>query len=145
VIRLLILAAALSPAALSAQTPPAPKPAPIKLVPGPQRAPLSDEGRTIAAKIYGTPDPRSTQLAADLAALRAERAAMVAAPPIDLDRLEALLRKEEALQAESRTRANDRLMTLLRALPEPDRIIMLQNMANPPKTVTAKPATPPPR
>lgn len=130
-------------AASSAQPAPAPRPAPVKLVAGAARTPLSDEGRTIAAKIYGTPDPRSQQLAADLAALRAERAAMVATPPIDLDRLETLLRKEEALQAESRTRANDRLITLLRALPESDRVIMLQNMANPPKPASGKPAPPP--
>ncbi len=130
-------------AALSAQAVPTPRPAPVKLVPGPVRAPLSDEGRSVAAKVYGTPDPRSQQLVAELAALRAERAVLTAVAPIDLDRLEALLRKEEALQAESRTRANDRLMTLLRALPEPDRVIMLQNMAIPAKAAGAKPLTPP--
>ncbi|MDB5687514.1 MAG: hypothetical protein JWR77_2103 [Rhizorhabdus sp.] len=143
-IRFSLLATILLPSALLAQTVAAPKPTPVKIVAGPQRAPLSDEGRTIAAKIYGTPDPRSQQIAADLAALRAERTAMVAVSPIDLDRLEAVLRKEEALLAEARTRANDRLMTLLRALPEADRIITVQNMAIPPKPA-AKPATTPPR
>jgi hypothetical protein len=118
-----------------------PKAAPVQLVEGPKRAPLSDEGRAIQARIYGAPDPRMSQLNGDLAALRAERANLTRTPPVDLDQLEALLRREETILAEVRTRNNDRLMALLRALSEPDRQIMFENMNIPAR----KPVMPIPR
>lgn len=111
-IRLSLIALALSPTIALAQTPPRAKVPPVQLVQGPQRAPLSVEGRAIQARIYGAQDPQLAQWNSDLAALRAQRMAMTEAPPVDLDQLDALLRKEE----------------LLRALSEADRNVVLQNM-----------------
>lgn len=138
ILPLMLVTAAVSPAV----TPKAP---PVQLVESAKRLPMSDEGRAIAAKMYSTPDPRSAQIASDLSALRAERAMMIGTPPVDIDRLEVLLRKEEALTAEGRTRADDRLLGLLRALPEADRAIMLQNLLNAQKGPPAKPGTMPTR
>jgi hypothetical protein len=137
VIRLSLIVLAVSPTILLAQMPArtkVPSAAPVQLVQGPQHMPLSDEGRTIQARIYGVPDPQLVQMNADLAALREQRARMIAMPPVDLDQLDGLLRREESLMGQIRTRNNDRLMELLRALPEPDRLTTLQNMnAAPPK------------
>lgn len=131
---------------LSATVPSAPpRTPPVQLVESAKRLPMSDEGRAIAARLYSTPDPRSAQIAIDLSALRAERAQMIATPPIDIDRLDALLRKEEALTAEARSRANDRLLAMLRALPEPDRAVMLQNLLNAQKNSASRPAVTPTR
>jgi hypothetical protein len=138
ILPLMLVAAAASPAA-------APKAPPVQLVESAKRIPMSDEGRAIAARMYNTPDPRSAEVAGDLAALRAERALMITTPPVDIDRLEALLRKEEALTAEARVRADDRLLVLLRALPEADRVIMLQNLLNAQKGPVARPGAMPPR
>lgn len=123
----------------------APRTPPVQLVESAKRLPMSDEGRAIAARLYSAPDPRSAQIAIDLSALRAERAQMIATSPIDIDRLDALLRKEEALTAEARTRANDRLLAMLRALPEPDRAVMLQNLLNAQRNSATKPAVTPTR
>lgn len=144
VIRLSLIVLSLSPTILVAQTSSrtkVPPPAPVQLVQGPQRMPLSAEGRAIQARIYGTPDPQLVQLNADLAALREQRTQMIAMPPVDLDQLDGLLRREEALMGQIRTRNNDRLMELLRALPDADRLTMLQNMniAPPKKAATVIP------
>ncbi len=116
---------------------------PLALAPGIKRGTLSPEGRTIAARIYGAPDPHITELQSQIAALKAERAALIASPPIDLDKLEPMLRQEELLSTELRARLNDRLMLLLRQLPEADRAIALQNMANPARPQSSVPAVKP--
>lgn len=119
----------------------APKPQPQGL----KRITLSPEGRAIAARIIGTADPRSTQIQTDMAAVRKQKLDLIGGQTIDVDKLEPLLRKEEALQSEFRTRQNDRLLVLLRALPDSDRIALLHSMTNPAKPDGAKapvPATP---
>jgi hypothetical protein len=146
-LRLIAAALLTMPVAGAAQTaaPPAAKPAarpaPVQLTPQPRRAALSPEGRAIASKIYATPDPRYAQLSNDIANLRTQRAMLIATQPIDLDKLEEMLRREETVQAEMRTRVNDRLMTLLRALPPADLAPMLQSINQP---RTAAPAAPAP-
>ncbi len=139
--RIVLLAGLLlAPAIATAQVAPRPaKPAPVQLTTQPRRATLSPEGRAVTQRIYGTPDPRMAELTASLAALKADRVQLITSLPVDLDRLEALLRKEETLQAEFRTRTNDRLMALLRELPEIDRAAMLQNMANPARPTSSIP------
>jgi len=135
---------ALSVGADAAAPPAAPvtRPAPLALAPGVKRGVLSPEGRTITARVYGTPDTRIGQLQAEISAIRQQRTALIARTPIDLDKLEPLLRQEELLQTELRSRNNDRLMLLLRSLPEVDRVVVLQNMANPARPQSsAKPAT----
>jgi uncharacterized membrane protein len=139
VILTLMLVAAVASPAVTIKAPP------VQLVESAKRIPMSDEGRAIAAKMYSTPDSRTAQITSDLVALRTERAQMIVTPPVDIDRLEALLRKEEALTAEARVRADDRLLVLLRALPEADRAIMLQNLLNAQKVPVAKPGSMPTR
>jgi len=119
----------------------APKPQPQ----GPRRIVLSPEGRAIASRIVGSADPRIAQIQTDIAAIRKQKMDLIGGSTIDVDTLEPLLRKEEALQAEFRTRQNDRLLVLLRALPDNDRVALLHSMTNPVNPDGAKasaPATP---
>lgn len=145
-LRIALLALLAVPAIAMAATPPAttakPAPAaPLTLAPGAKRAAMSPEARTIAARIYGTPDPQIAKLQADIAALRQQRLQLISTMPIDIEKLDPLLRQEELLQTELRTRNNDRLMLFLRSLPEADRYPALQNMMNPVKPQSsAKPA-----
>lgn len=143
-LKMLAIAAALPCAALAAPTPapkaaPAAKPAPLPLTPGARRITLSAEGRTIAQRIMSVPDPRVGQIQAEMTSIRAEKLKMIGGPAVDVEALEPILRREEALQTELRTRQNDRLMTLLRALSDPDRVALLQNLANPAKPQSSKP------
>ena len=71
------------------------------------------------------------------------------AEPVDLDKLDVSLRRELALTAEARSRDNDRLLMILRALSESDRIAYLQrsiqvtrspNAPSPGTTAPGKPA-----
>ncbi|MBP8234466.1 MAG: hypothetical protein KAY22_19405 [Rhizorhabdus sp.] len=120
--------------------------APLPLVPGARKITLSAEGRTIAARVFGEADPRTGQIQAELAQLKQQKLEVVGAASIDVDKLEGVVRKEEALQSELRTRQNDRLLSLLRALPEGDRAALVQALVNPAKpqnsaaAVPAKPA-----
>jgi len=107
-----------------------------------RRITLSAEGRTIAARILGTADPRSTQIQTEMAAVRQQKMDLIAGTAIDVEKLEPLLRKEEALQAEYRTRQNDRLLSLLRALPDSDRVALLHSMTNPARPDGTKPPVP---
>jgi len=137
-----VMLAAAAPAATKAApsrsaTPAAPEP--MALTPGAKRINLSPEGRAIASKIMGAPDPRLPQLQAEMATLRQEKLQFIAGPTVDVAKLEPLLRREEALQAEFRTKQNDRLIALLKALPDPDRLALLQTLANPPKPQSSKP------
>ncbi|WP_458836357.1 hypothetical protein [Rhizorhabdus wittichii] len=110
-----------------------------------RRITLSPEGRAIAARIIGTPDPRLKEIQAEMTTIRQQKAQLIAGATVDVEKLEPLLRREEALQGEMRTRQNDRLLSLLRALPEADRVALLHSMANPARPDGAKapaPATP---
>lgn len=144
---LTLLVCALSTAAMAA--PSAIKPAPARasapagqLPAAARKITLSAEGRTIAARIMGAPDPRTTQIQAEVATIRQQKLAMITGPTVDVDKLEPLMRREEALQTEFRARQNDRLLVLLRALPDADRQALLQTLANPAKLPNAKPADP---
>lgn len=106
------------------------------------RGALSPEGRAIAAKIVGVPDPRAGQIQAEMVTIRQQKAQIIGGTAIDVDRLEPLLRREEALQSEFRMRQNDRLLALLRALTDPDRVALLQSLANPARLQNAKPLEP---
>ncbi|KRB94520.1 hypothetical protein ASE22_00800 [Sphingomonas sp. Root720] len=110
-----------------------------------RRITLSAEGRTIAARIIGTPDPRTKEIQAELGTIRQQKAQLIAGAAVDVEKLEPMLRREEVLQGELRTRQNDRLLSLLRALPDADRIALLHSMANPAKPDGVRapvPATP---
>ena len=121
---------------------PAPTP-PLPLNPGARRIALSPEGRAIASRLMGTADPRAAQIQTELATLRQQKAQAIAGPAIDVTKLEAILRKEESLQSEFRTRSNDRLLSLLRALPEADRLALVQALVNPAKPQNSAPSAMP--
>jgi uncharacterized membrane protein len=138
------------PVVAQAAPSPAPKPAaaavpaPTQLPAGSRRVTLSAEGRAIASKVLGTPDPRATEIQTEMATIRQQKLQIVSAPTIDVDKLEPVLRKEETLQSEFRTRQNDRLLALLRALPAQDRSALVQTLVNPAKPANgAAPATAP--
>jgi uncharacterized membrane protein len=134
------------PKPTEATAPKAPAATPLPLVPGSRKITLSPEGRTIAARVFGEADPRTGVIQAELGQLKQQKLEVVGAASIDVDKLEAIVRKEELLQSELRTRQNDRLLSLLRALPEGDRAALVQALVNPAKpqnsggTATAKPA-----
>lgn len=143
------------PAVAIAAVPPAKPAAPATaagkvLAPTPGAGPvrritLSPEGRSIAARIIGTPDPRTKEIQAELGTIRQQKAQLIAGAAVDVEKLEPMIRREEVLQSELRTRQNDRLLSLLRALPDADRIALLHSMANPAKpdgVRTPVPATP---
>lgn len=141
-VRLAFLSLVVMPIAVHAATPPSTAPIkPLVLSPGVKRPPMSAEGRTIAARIWSAPDARMSELQSQIAALAQQRLQLISIAPVDLDRLEPLLRQEELLQTELRARKNDRLMLLLRSLPEADRYPALQSLMNPVKPQSsAKPA-----
>ena len=135
--------AAPSPAPKPAATTPAKPSAPLALTPGTRRVVLSPEGNAIAAKLMGAPDPRMVQIRVELAALKQEQLKLIAGPAVDVDKLEPLLRREEILQTEVRTRTVDRMLSLLRALSDPDRVALLQSLAKPAQPQNSRPAQPP--
>ena len=143
-----ILVAALSLSAVAqAAAPPAKalaaaKPAPMTLVPGVRRITLSPEGRAIATRIMSTPDARVAEIQAEINTIRQEKLQMISGTTLDVDKLEPIMRREEVLQSEYRTRQNDKLVSLLRALSDTDRIALLQNLANPAKPQSSAPAAP---
>lgn len=144
---LIILALATGlPLAAHAAPPPGPGAAapakPLALTPGTRRVTLSPEGNATAAKIMGAPDPRMTEIQAEMNSIKQQQLKLIAGPTIDIEKLEPLFRREEALLTEVRTRKNDRMIALLRALTDPDRIALLQSLAKPAQPQNSKPAQP---
>lgn len=146
---LFILALGLSGAAMSAPPPATPgtvakaaiptQPAPA--APANRRVTMSPEGNAIAKQIIGAPDPRMAEIRTEMGKIRDQKLQIISAPNVDVDKLEQMFRREEALQAEFVKRQNDRLLSLLRALPAADKLALLQTLANPAKLPAA--ATPP--
>lgn len=101
---------------------------------------MSQEGNAIVARINAAPDTRLQQIQAELRGLQQQNLQFVTGGPVDIDKLDASLRRETALITELRARANDRLLMILRALPEPDRIAYLQRSVQVPSaSSSAKP------
>ncbi len=130
------------------------KPAAGKIsVPVLKRVAMSPEGNKIVQQIAAVPEPRLQQIQTEVQGLLQQKAQFLTGNPIDVGKLEALLRREAALVSEFRTRQDDRLLMIMRALSESDRIAFLQSRAQvsrPPAPAAApqgaKPAvsTPPP-
>lgn len=128
------------PALALAQTSPAPPPAAPKSIPanpGRRLPPLSPEGNAIAQRWFGAPDPQIQAIQKQQQALRPQIEAALAAPVIDVARVESLIRQEEKLQADLRARSNTRLIGLLRELPEPDRGPFLRALRSVPPVIAA--------
>ena len=89
-------------------------------------------------RYLGTPDPAVAQQLQQLRDAGRQVAALAEAPRLDLVRLQALLRQQEATEAAIRRRGNDRTIAMLRELSEADRLSFVrsfragQAMAKPP-------------
>ncbi|HWI85543.1 MAG TPA: hypothetical protein VNT42_04365 [Sphingomonas sp.] len=107
------------PAAAPAASPP---PA-SKRFPG-----VSDAGNAILAKAQGTPDPQLQALAKQQRAAHDLLTTAVMAPVIDVEKVTTALRQQEAVQTQIRTHNNDRLIAVLKQLPEEDRGTFLRTL-----------------
>ena len=111
----------------------APKPAtaaPAAAQPqAPKRFPgVSDAGNAILAKAQTTPDPQLQAIGRQAKAAHDQLVSAVMAPVIDLDKVTAAMRAEEAVQAQLRTHNNDRLLAVLKQLSTDDRDTFLRTL-----------------
>jgi hypothetical protein len=104
------------------QTQPAAK-APARRIEG-----MSEAGNAVFAKAQSAPDPDLLALVRQQRQVRDQLSAAALQANIDPDRIEELLRKSEELQAQIRTRNNDRMLGVLRELPEADRAAFLRGV-----------------
>lgn len=109
-------AAAATPSAPVAAKPPQAAPAAPRKIPG-----VSDEGNAILAKAQAAPDPQLQNIVRQLKAAHDQLVSAVMAPVIDVDKITVALRAEEAAQALARTHNNDRLIAVIKQLPDEDR------------------------
>lgn len=118
-----------------------------------KRVQMSQEGNAIITRINASPDARLQQIQTELRTLQQQNLQFVTGEPVNLDKLDASLRRELALITELRGRANDRLLMVLRALSESDRVAYLQrsvsaarvpNAPNQPKPPAGKTVVPNP-
>jgi len=120
----------------AAQAAPAPKPvigtppaSAAAQAPAPKRFPgVSDAGNAILAKAQSTPDPQQLSINRQLKAAHDQVIAAVMAPVIDVEKVSAAIRAEEAAQAQARTHNNDRLIAVLAQLPDDDRGTFLRTL-----------------
>lgn len=108
---------------------------------------VSDEGNAILAKAQSTPDPQQQAISRQLKAAHDQVIAAVMAPVIDLDKVSSAIRAEEAAQALARTHNNDRLIAVLKQLPDDDKGIFLRTLIlsrQPRPAGGATPSTPQP-
>jgi hypothetical protein len=133
--RPLLLALALAlPGASFAATPPAKAPAKAAGTPATttftfKRVPMSKEGIAKVTELSAVPDPRIQQIATEEQSLLRQKAQFLSGAPIDMAKLEAVLRREVELLSELQTRRNERLLTIMRALSDSDRVALLQTAA----------------
>lgn len=99
---------------------------------------VSPAGQAVLKRYLGTPDPAVARQLQQLRDAGRQVAALADAPRLDLVRLQALLRQQEATEAAIRRRGNDRTIAMLRELSEADRLSFVrsfragQAMAKPP-------------
>ena len=121
--RLLLLALGSLAATAAAQ---APAPAPRQI-----RIDVSPAGEVVVKRYLGTRDPFIVQRLEQLRGLAQQIASLANAPKLDLARLQALMRQQEALQAAVQRRGNDRTLAMLRELSENDRIKFARSFRSP--------------
>jgi uncharacterized membrane protein len=143
----LMVAAGAAHAVPVVQKPANPAPATPSVAPAAKRFPgVSDEGNAILAKAQSAPDPQQQAIVKQVRAAHDQVMAAVMAPTIDVDKVAAALRAEEAAQAQVRTHNTDRLIAVLRQLPNDDkgtflRTLVLSRQSRPPGApATAAPA-----
>jgi hypothetical protein len=89
---------------------------------------VSEAGNALFAKAQSAPDPAMVTLVRQQRQLRDQLNAAGLAAKVDPDKVEALLRQSEEVAGQIRTRNNDRLLAVLRALPEADRAPFLRGV-----------------
>lgn len=104
-------------------------PATVVQPPVPKRFPgVSDAGNAVLAKAQTTPDPQLQALAKQQRAAHDQLMSAVMAPVIDVEKVTAAVRQEEAAQAQARAHSNDRLLAVLKQLPDDDRGTFLRTL-----------------
>ena len=125
----LMLVAGAAQAAPVAQKPANPAPATPNAASAAKRFPgVSDEGNAILAKAQSASDPQQQAIVKQIRAAHDQVMAAVMAPTIDVDKVAAALRAEEAAQAQVRMHNTDRLIAVLRQLPDDDKGTFLRTL-----------------
>jgi uncharacterized membrane protein len=135
-----------------AQTPPAAKPQQPAAPAAPRKIPgVSDAGNAILAKAQATPDPQLQALAQQARAAHDKLMSAAMAPVIDVDKVAAALKAEDDAQAQIRDHAADRLVAVMKLLPNEDRgtflrtlILSRQQRQSAPAAAAPAPSTPQP-
>lgn len=99
---------------------------PMRRVPG-----VSDQGNAILNEAMNTPDPQITGLIRQQRQVHDQLVQAALAATIDVDRVAALFKQREDLQAQYRQLLDARLVTALRQLPVADRAPFLRALASP--------------
>ena len=136
--------------ASAAQAVPVPATAPTTAKPQPpvaaKRFPgVSDEGNAILAKAQAAADPQLQTIGKQAKAAHDQLVSAVMAPVIDLDKVTAAMRAEEAVQGQLRTHNNDRLLAVLKQMSADDRGTFLRTLilSRAPRTANAQATVPP--
>jgi len=135
------LALLLCAGAVQAATAPNVAPAASKRFPG-----VSDEGNALLARAQTTPDPQLQAIAKQARAAHDQLVSAVMAPVIDLDKVTAAMRAEEAAQGQLRTHSNDRLIGVLKQMSSDDRGTFLRTLilSRTPRTANGQAIVAPP-
>ncbi|WP_420140623.1 hypothetical protein [Sphingomonas sp.] len=89
---------------------------------------MSDAGNAVFARAQAASDPELAALVRQQRLVRDQLNAASLAATVDLARIEELLRRSEEVQGHIRTRNNDRMLAVLRDLPEGDRAAFLRGV-----------------
>lgn len=117
------LAVAVAAAPIAAQAPAAPQRRPTNL-PG-----VSPAGNAILTKLDAQGDSQYGQLRRQQQQLKDQLSNAIMVPTIDVDRVSGLMRQMDMVQGQIRSRASERVVTALKALPEEDRGPFLRAIA----------------
>lgn len=93
---------------------------------------VSDAGNAILAEALNAPDPQLSTIVRQQRALHDAFVAAAMAPTIDLDKVQALMKQREDLQAQFRQRGDERLLAAMRQLPIADRGPFMRALVAPP-------------
>ena len=93
---------------------------------------VSDAGNAIIGEALNAPDPQRNTVVRQLRTLHDDMTAAANAPSVDVDRVAALLKQLDTLQAQYHQAFTDRLIPAMRPLPPADRGPFLRALVSPP-------------
>ena len=97
--------------------------------PAPKRFPgVSDAGNAVLAKAQATPDPQRVAMLKQQRAARDQLNVAMMASTIDVDAVAAAFRQDEAAQGVARAYDHERIISVLKQLPEEDRGTFLRTL-----------------